>query len=67
MTIAEIVTVFVIFCCVWLVFQIAWKMIEAKMQQKQVEQLMNTVYSRFVNLFLSYLRDTKEVKRNAKM
>lgn len=67
MTILEITTIFVIFCAVWLCFQIAWKLIESHMQRKQIERLMNTIYARFVNLLLSYLKDTKEVKRNVSM
>lgn len=62
MNVTEILIIFVLFCLIWILTNIFWKVIEGKMLIKRQNDLMDAAYSKFIRLFLQFNRDFKGLR-----
>ena len=65
MGIVEMSTVFVIFCIVWVITNVLWKIIEGKMLLMQQEKAMDLAYAKAVKLMLRFKMEMRGMKNGA--
>lgn len=62
MGILEISMIFCIFCVVWIITNIIWKIIEGKMLLMQQEKAMDLAYAKAVKLMLRFKMEMRGMK-----
>lgn len=67
MSILQIITLFIVFCAVWIVTNIVSQMIIGKMQQVQQGRRIDLAYAHISRLVVRTLAEMKGAQRNDKM
>ena len=67
MSILQIITLFIVFCAVWIVTNIVSQMIIGKMQQVQQSKRIDLAYAHISKLIIRTLAEIKGAQRNDKM
>ena len=65
MGVFEISMIFCIFCVVWIITNILWKLIEGKMMLMQQEKAMDMAYAKAVKLILRFKLEMRGMKNGA--
>lgn len=61
-SIGFLVIVFLIFCLSWILTQMIWKVIEARMAVRRQDQLLDAAYAKIIRLILQGIQDVKSLK-----
>lgn len=62
LTSLDILLVFIMFCAVWIINQVVWKIIEGKMLIKRQNEMIDALYAKAIRISLKAISDYKQLK-----